>query len=1069
MHKEVRPYTASIVSSSADEHLRMHLRLSALAQIYFHKFIIAFEGLITPDHLKNSARSTYAPGSKKEKKSNKSERNLINEYPLAVHYLNCRFKLMSKKDNFAENHIVSAKEIRSLLFSYWKADTGFDLVSDQVLELTLDSIEHPESASDQAVWIDCRSFANEFFTLQFSYDDIARCLRQYPLAEKPNIDSFRTTFSEVYGTGEKSDFGHKAEMGKMFSNAIKESIKVNSSPKLLILYFAQSIKKTSELICDPNKFIDYVKGVNEETDNVASGRSPVMIEFIKNNRDHDQWIGKNGPLSDEEALKKKKELLKKVDDKILADLARHEEMSKSANPIWLWLRKNLLDFVGISYDAEFISDAADNVLAAMRSKTSIFYNTIDTKYANQVICIEKMGKPLNYPWIKEITDSYKRDKSQVYMNGEQLRGFDDVISYMLKGDSLVDSVKKAQTNASAKFGDINLFLYIANYIQKMGDFVKNKASFKKVHDDLRTLIDIDELQESIYSQKWPYMPFFSVTNYSFPYFGTSKPKLEFYPLDINRSKDFLNKKYRPNNYDPHFNIKLACQNKNGKQDISFGVHSKRFVVENLLQLEDPVISVRNDSLSRLKNNGNPVQSVLSKSTSKGKLKKVEGVSVRLLEKNDQLSLIISVNYAPYVPDWKSLQTEIGKRFISVDLGHRNAGAYVICERVDKGQFRINEGDYPCDFKIVKYGYLDQKIKASDTNEEFCVLSGESSMKLPAEYIEIWKSVQTNDSRELPDHPSKVLKDIAYGLCRYVKSLHDHENFTLDYAKFELLYAKALGRNDDGTVLRGIGGCSFDRLEKYEILKRSVKSLIRLAENNGYKFPEQFKIFEKYDELHRKHLNIRNERIKRVSNSVLKLAINHNCDMIICEDLLFNNKSKSTRRSNRSNTEWCAKQIVEKISQGAALHGIHMKRINPAWTSQRDYFSNSIKTRYRKVNALTFMNVKACKDYENLCVKDFEDLGLVQKDRLNAWEMLMVRHGFVSEEPNDFQQKLDFLSNLKLESEEYIPSHGDAYFCAPVLASYLGIEGDYIDADLNAAFNIFIDGYRLFTGANKKSK
>ena len=51
---------------------------------------------------------------------------------------------------------------------------------------------------------------------------------------------------------------------------------------------------------------------------------------------------------------------------------------------------------------------------------------------------------------------------------------------------------------------------------------------------------------------------------------------------------------------------------------------------------------------------------------------------------------------------------------------------------------------------------------------------------------------------------------------------------------------------------------------------------------------------------------------------------------------------------------------------------------------------------------------------------------------------------------------------------HVPANDGAFFHSPQFAKLLGIEGEFVNADINAALNIFVSGFENFSKKPKSA-
>lgn len=1030
--KIIRPYSAVISLNEDDRRfLDQHLNYSAQSQLFNFSFMTAFEGLLTPEILKDSPRLTYIPGKRNENSKDKEKRMLLTEYPLSVHFFHARFKLVSKDEFWHEEEIITAEELPLRFKQYW----GREIENPELFDLMMDSIIDPRSKHENGIWIDTAIFAKRFFGTTFDKKTIEEVLVWYPLAEKPNGDSFRTVFSMFLGDGPKSNFAEEYNLYKLYIDTLKDSIARNLNPQETVQKFIKVSLATNIETLDG--FIKYLKAYSDK-----KGRDSAMITFVRNNWEKNFWVRGDKVLNQEESIAYRNDLIKSAEKKNQTNDLRSDVKGK--NSLWSWYFESWKN-LGIPYSYEHFSDFADCQLQKMLPKTKIFYNTVDEKWESRCNLINIKAKPLSFPWVKDEVESYKRDVQQVYLNEDQVYGKDQVIEYLSQNPTL-DGLGEAQTNCIEKFGDVNLYQkLVKRAIEELPANARQKdlkKFFEAIFDDVRSLIKIDEYEDNIYAKKWPLIPTTSLTAYEAPYFGErSKPRLKVSSLSLETSKNFLNNKHRPDVKAPHATITLSLLGTEGPFNHEISFYGKRFVYDNLLTIENGEVAARNDALLKSKHNGyiqsNPERTF----------------SFRVRKDGEKYKLIIAVTYNVPKVNWKMLQEDMGTRFMAVDLGQRKAGSYIILERVENGSIDLSLGEYPAQFNIVETGFLEQKIVASDTLQESCVLDGSREEEIPEDYLNFWKS--ENEGREPPKQFDRLLLDIAHSLKRYVRSLHKIEEFTVDYQKVNDLLDTALGLRNSTYSLRGQGGLSFNRMEKYSVLKSALSSLRRLAENRGCEIVESFDIDNKIVKLTKKHIQIRKERVRRTVNSIIGKMIDTNCAWLAREDL--DKFSNGNRRANRRNTDWCVAQISKNIGDQAKLYEIFDKGVYPYDTSREDFFDNkAMKTRYHKVTQSSFNREKAVKDYKNLLKKDLSKHPILT-DRLRVWNSLIEKYG------EDVRNQIESLAKLDLgEDVVYVPVNDGSFFHSPQFAKLLNVEGEFVNADINAALNIFVRGFLNFS-------
>ena len=170
---------------------------------------------------------------------------------------------------------------------------------------------------------------------------------------------------------------------------------------------------------------------------------------------------------------------------------------------------------------------------------------------------------------------------------------------------------------------------------------------------------------------------------------------------------------------------------------------------------------------------------------------------------------------------------------------------------------------------------------------------------------------------------------------------------------------------------------------------------------------------------------------------------------------LNSKHKSSRKMNRRAAQWCISQVMQKIDGDCSLSERFCKAVGVQYTSVINWFEDEIQTRYASVTQQQFsgkMAESAQKDLARLEKKDSEDLSKTEASRLKEWKSFLRKRN-LTEDTN--------LATIDLGiGSHYIPNSGGKWFKNAKLAALLGMPDEFVDADMNAAFNIGLRGLRL---------
>ena len=191
------------------------------------------------------------------------------------------------------------------------------------------------------------------------------------------------------------------------------------------------------------------------------------------------------------------------------------------------------------------------------------------------------------------------------------------------------------------------------------------------------------------------------------------------------------------------------------------------------------------------------------------------------------------------------------------------------------------------------------------------------------------------------------------------SLYSWNLYYADYLKD--LMQKNLSKNPDGfrqEILnfiqgsRGVRLCSLNHTS-FRLMSKA-KSLIHCFFGlNNIKEPEAQERFDKelYDVLsglNKRKTNKRKEKGNRIASTILQIASRLNVSRIVVENDLPGTSSKNKASANKRATDWCARNVAEKLEYACSMLGISFWQIDPRDTSHLDPFVVGREARFSKV-------------------------------------------------------------------------------------------------------------------------
>jgi len=320
------------------------------------------------------------------------------------------------------------------------------------------------------------------------------------------------------------------------------------------------------------------------------------------------------------------------------------------------------------------------------------------------------------------------------------------------------------------------------------------------------------------------------------------------------------------------------------------------------------------------------------------------------------------------------EISVGDRVMGVDQNQTTSNTYSVWEVVAEG----TENSYPYkgnNYRLVEDGFIRSECSGRDQlsydgldfqdfaqwrRERYaflssvgCILNDEIEPQIPVSAEKAKKKKKFSKWRGCSLY--------SWNLCYayYLKGLM-HENLANNPAGFRQEILNFI-QGSRGVRLCSLNHTSFRLLSKAKSLIHSFFGL------NNIKDPESQRDFdpEIYDimvNLTQRKTNKRKEKANRITSSILQIANRLNVSRIVIENDLPNASSKNKASANQRATDWCARNVSEKLEYACKMLGISLWQIDPRDTSHLDPFVVGKEARFMKIkvsdiNEYTISNFK----------------------------------------------------------------------------------------------------------------
>lgn len=307
---------------------------------------------------------------------------------------------------------------------------------------------------------------------------------------------------------------------------------------------------------------------------------------------------------------------------------------------------------------------------------------------------------------------------------------------------------------------------------------------------------------------------------------------------------------------------------------------------------------------------------------------------------------VSVKWESEKPNLTNLK--IGDKILGIDWGIRNWASWAIVEVVSPNTpnsipIQFKNDDVLCHVLPIKSDKLvnvnpETGIDVLNFFQEIEKRDLVHAQNILTRLMKISNPANEKEKSDFIWHgKSKSIYNLLLFILRKIKStMRKRENETplLVTYKKELLLLLEEWKDWFFSVK---GALSNDRLSLMNDYQSCFKMVSKILEDNDKKTSETFK--EKADELRKKINKKKKERIRLVANSILTLAVDNNCCMIVSENLNIKSDKKSNRFMNRQRNQWGPQETTEQLKDQCKFNGVYLKLINPYNSSHKDFSDN----------------------------------------------------------------------------------------------------------------------------------
>lgn len=808
----------------------------------------------------------------------------------------------------------------------------------------------------------------------------------FPLQKKP-VDSHSfcgAFFSNMFGKGNKSDFSKSRNKIESLKNFIENNPCENlHSSCCNFLGIANNL--------EPHDINKKIFG--------KQGRPSKLVNYLGN---------KIEPLTKKDVLGFIKDQLGKNDYRL------SQPNDPNVNNIVEYLKKEIkLPYVR-EYYVEFASMAIERIKS--HRKNSL----------NMIARRSKLERNLpNIPqWLLQPINNWCISKKQKIHGREQ--------TYLSDGDINKKIIKTIKESFTGNYiGTINLIE--KNYRNKRNNFAFLKMIANLLDQNNSSIIMLDDLleyQEKTKNQfdfvrfRSPRLArFINLPNH--PQFGNSRPNAKYISSSGNIHK-----------------YEISILTSNGAKNIEINTGNKRASRDLLSNnIMDGKQVARRNNLVVIDEDTN-FASLIPMLKNKTTISSNSGIKLVVRDNKSYLyvNFALPIKKCLKIDDIKRL--EVGWKFMSFDPGIRNNITFCIGEVIqpkyktpykdDKDRYCIPIQNTEKAIRIIEVGTLkEEDFKRNDKVAITTRLEYESSSKntiLEAQnlFTEL-KNAKLVDG-ECPTKMPVFIKSVISAIKYYAKK-EEKPDF-----KWLLDLTNILKYNSWNT-----GHLSYIRI----INLKDLKSLYQLYQKKN---PQILWIEDSLNYITKKIFNVREERVRRITNLVCQKALKHKVKVVFPENTTLDVHFKSSKWMMKRVDIWTPKKLLEQCQKQLNPFGIFVRNVVSDYSSHYD-FSNFDKMKPRWDNLSINEIREEIKYYSSLI-----NVGSKSTNELyrNEIESYLGKNGYSWNNWEEMKVKPDLF-----------PRKGGKYYFSD-LAGKIG-------SDENAAMYLLIKGILDLFEINRKTK
>lgn len=1032
--------------------------------------------------------------------------------PNQAYLFSCYFSLESP-DYAPKGYTCSNKEIWSRFEEYTshaQLDRTWEAALKNMVENTPnDDEENPKD--NKRVWVDRRRRFLDWKKQSGLSDEALRywfSCNYFPFQKKmvQAAHHNRQFHSEFFGRGKKNDWQaagkNAAALQRILDEALAEATPGTKASQRFIqqaLAFMQGKAFSTKGRRNNLHVLLFPTDGNHFTD------SPKLLALLKD------------PATKEEAEEKiENARLKRIQDAL--DQQQKKSKSKLTFPKGDW-QKSFIHYieqhVRIPYEngkrqrLNQFGEMANMALERLKSTKSNFIRQL----GERVLLLQKPGLPDSDlhrqldGWMKEYLEKHSAARKQIpHIRPRMLNGLDEVCAAWAKSQDWVEAVKEVQAHSTKRFGDPALFIYLATECN----------AFPQA-DWLRIIKEWAESHERDYDLQTLRVPYFRHLSHE----AKAHLNYEHRPAKKTKSANGVNR--------PAYTINIqAVQPKevilelfDGENfvDVSVPFSGRRFHDEIVANPAGSVKAPRRHKLIAQKF-GAKLEDLQPTATIKGAKLIPDGT----WDGHGEICRFkakISVEMEVSPPTKEQLVEKNAARFLGIDLGQRDTGAYSVWERTDPplpdhpGPFLKNETGTLYRRLAGNGNVVWVKLIARGSIRDMAVvhqghLQGQQydrfhpDLKNPVTPDEkaLWTSWQQQGiiSEDAPcpeflaghkgfnDSLCFYLKHWQNRLIREAKEKSQSKNRdeqaqivqkVLNSLPLKIAYQQIFSSRSDQPTTSKRQRARTIYAKRFQATPPSNGERRVGAGGLSYKRIETLTLLKnvcqtfldwkeddedirwQLENLQRKFNNVRLEKVKNTVSRTIAVALQYQCDAVVVEDLSMDFSGHVKKSFNRRNTTWMPKKLIEWFQMQTMLHGLYFVKINPTATSYRDHATDQESPR------LTRLPLKelSLKRWENI-LRFFENEPNNPKDeRYHSDRYAAYRKAWLDLlkelNLNNFQELRAYAQDHPDEAH-YLPNYGGTVI---VTAS----QQQHLDADQNASRNIAFRGIKQVFGLFERPK